>query len=381
MTSKFLCLAIPVSTVAILSLMGCGGNSVDQPEQKVEPVQQALPVYRIELPNLNLPGKTVVSSVVFNINAANELTGTLESQTGRHAYYWSQGNVSEIVGFDSSYSDGIGYNINRHGRIVGSFKTGNTRSAFSWQYGDLKRLPNLPGASFSDAFHLNDVGEVVGVSGSPELQRAVFWQGSQVIALKLLNEAVPVSSAFSINNAHVIAGGSATATGYKAVIWTDPNTVIDLGSLPGAREEYGTALALNQKNDVVGVTAAKNGRHAFLWQAGKMTDLGDLPGGDELSIAFDVNDHAHVVGSSQVKAGISGGQSATDAALSHHAFLWTAKTGMLDLNALVDPNDPLKSSVTLIESAIITNDGTITGRALVGGKVTGYVLRPLKYPL
>jgi probable HAF family extracellular repeat protein len=50
--------------------------------------------------------------------------------------------------------------------------------------------------------------------------------------------------------------------------------------------------------------------HAFLWEKGKMTDLGTLPGGD-YGIAGSINDRGQVVGLSKTASG------------EFHAFLWS----------------------------------------------------------
>ena len=56
-------------------------------------------------------------------------------------------------------------------------------------------------------------------------------------------------------------------------------TVTDLGTLPGLAHSY--AAALNATGQITGSALAANGEaaRAFLYSAGKLTDLGTLPGG------------------------------------------------------------------------------------------------------
>jgi probable HAF family extracellular repeat protein len=63
------------------------------------------------------------------------------------------------------------------------------------------------------------------------------------------------------------------------------------------------------------------------------------PGEDFIpeSNAWGINDAGHVVGSATVRGG-------------DHAFLWTPAGGMQDLNALIDPLDPLKGVTTLVSA-------------------------------
>src|SRR5689334_87283 len=58
-----------------------------------------------------------------------------------------------------------------------------------------------------------------------------------------------------------------------------------LGTLGGASSE---ALAVNERDDVVGWSLTATGeQHAFLWQNGRMLDLGTL--GGTAAMAVDVN--------------------------------------------------------------------------------------------
>jgi probable HAF family extracellular repeat protein len=78
------------------------------------------------------------------------------------------------------------------------------------------------------------------------------------------------------------------------------------------------ATAVNNLGQVVGYTSDSfaNPLHAFLWDHGKLTDLGTL--GGATSQALGINDAGQVVGFSEI----------TPVNHVFHAFLWDSSNGM-----------------------------------------------------
>jgi probable HAF family extracellular repeat protein len=102
--------------------------------------------------------------------------------------------------------------------------------------------------------------------------------------------------------------------------------------------------------------------HAFVYSAntGMMTDLGTLPGRDQ-SRASDINDLGQVVGVSFNDTGFTA------------AFVWSASTGMQDVNNLL----PSNSGWALVSAEGISNSGLITGSGTFNGQVQhAYLLTP-----
>lgn len=120
-------------------------------------------------------------------------------------------------------------------------------------------------------------------------------------------------------------------------------TVTDLGGLFGSRSAQATAI--NDAGQIVG----KSGNHAFLWEHGKMTDLGTLGGAS--SSAHSINDHGQIVGESETAGG------------EIHAFLW-------ERNSMVDLGSPGESS----SAHGINNLGTIVGAVFAKNVRGGAVL-------
>ena len=87
-----------------------------------------------------------------------------------------------------------------------------------------------------------------------------------------------------------------------------------------------------------------------------------------VDFAVGINDAGQVVGASDGDFSKS------------HAFLWTGSDGMQDLNALIDPLDPLRAVTTLSQAFGINNAGQIVGSGFINGKDHAYLLTPVPEP-
>lgn len=74
-----------------------------------------------------------------------------------------------------------------------------------------------------------------------------------------------------------------SAFGQRAFVWQN-GKITDLGTLGGTKS---IATGINNLGQIVGYSSINSGQnHAFLWQNGKMTDLGTL--GGEWSEAYSI---------------------------------------------------------------------------------------------
>lgn len=268
-----------------------------------------------------------------------------------HAYLWRDGvmtdlgtlgglNSSEqwpvkddrglIAGVaETSEADPLGENFC-------GFGTGLICLGFLWENGVMTSLPTL-GGNNSYAAGVNNRGQAVGWAENttqdptcipPQVldSEAVIWgpKAGQIRQLPPL-PGDTISAAIGINDHEQVIGVSGLCSDPtpRAVLW-QAGTVTDLGNLGGILNT--TPWAINSRGFVVGQSdlAGDNTVHAFAWTKDDgIQDIGTLPG-DSVSLAFGTNDKRQVVGGSCV-----------DITLSRcRAFLWRNGV-MVDVNSLV----------------------------------------------
>jgi probable HAF family extracellular repeat protein len=116
----------------------------------------------------------------------------------------------------------------------------------------MTRLAPIPGASFGAAQGISDRGQVVGYAGfssGPSSNRAVSWRHGVATDLGTLGG--PNSQAFGVNDGGQVVGWSDTAAGGEAFVW-EHGTRRALVSLAGLG---GQATAINNRGQIVGNSA------------------------------------------------------------------------------------------------------------------------------
>ena len=246
----------------------------------------------------------------------------LGSPTGKvcNGFRWANGVMTALPPFPgglNSYATAV----NNRGEIVGwaengvqdptcdtTLQTLQFRAVVWKPDGTMKELPPLPGDSTSAATAINDLGQVVGISGACGIAvggvsaaHSVLWQGGVPMEIPNLGGHT-WNTPTAINNQGAVVGFSLPAgqdgtQNFEAFLWTQAGGLVRLGKLPG--DTFAEALGVNENNKVVGLSAG--GPHvlrAFLWQNGIMTDLNCLtvPGSPFLLFANDINDSGEISG-------------------------------------------------------------------------------------
>ena len=230
-----------------------------------------------------------------------------------HAFRWRHGVMTDLGAVDDRYSSAA-VSINDRGWSTGRSETGAIDPAFNfplfhtvlWKGRRMVDIGTLPGGNTSIGFSINNAGQVVAFGNndipdpfalfpSATQMRTFIWQDGQVQDIGTLGgpDAVPGPGCDN-QRPGVIVGQSYVsftpnpASGIPTLdpfLW-DNGRMTDLGTLGGT---FGFAQCANNRRQVIGLSslaespiACTDGRltgcHAFLWKNGQMQDLGTLGG-------------------------------------------------------------------------------------------------------
>lgn len=269
--------------------------------------------------------------VVLGVPGAGGAAGSMQAR-------WVITDLGTLGGKESSAAA-----INERGQVVGKSDTRASPKggkaighAVLWQNGKMRDLGSLAGSSWAN--DINDRGQVVGTSvsrtknfdGLRRVEHAVLWQGGKMLDLTPTAKLAPLdchgdgsgscdASGDAINaRGQVVVSMTSNLSGNlhidRAFLWQN-GRLINLRALGGDfldetwvgrindRDQW--VGGINDRGQVVGRSDTratdKNGDslvHAFVWQNGKMTDLGTLPGKLE-SEASSINERGEITGRSE----------------------------------------------------------------------------------
>jgi probable HAF family extracellular repeat protein len=241
-----------------------------------------------------------------------------------HAFESKNGVITDLGSLGGVDHCSAATSINDRGLIAGNSENdvidpilgGNELRAVVWENGEIHDLGTF-GGSLSLATGVNNRGQVVGlaststpdpfpVPGLAEISigtqtQAFVWQNGHMRNLGTLGG--PDAAAFNVNDRGQVAGGSYTngipnaSTGYPTLhpfLWEN-GRMIDLGTLGGTS---GSPIALNNRGQVLGISNLAGDQSAdfFLWENGQLTDLTAQSTGGTLWLASAINDAGQIVG-------------------------------------------------------------------------------------
>jgi probable HAF family extracellular repeat protein len=311
------------------------------------------------------------ASASIGINSFGQIVGCSDTSTTYypcsgsnpgHAFLWNSKTGMKDLGTLHGDENSTAVGINDSGTVVGwSVNSQNTSHAFLWtKKRGMIALRKLPGGTTNFASAINAAGLIVGGSdfrNSKGNQDAVLWTADgKILDLGTLNGA-QFSQGNGINSHNRVSGIAESTTSLSAFVWTEKH---GMKTLPGLISGGITvSFAINNRGTIVGNATTSSSRHPVLWNIkGLIRDLGTLSGG--FGTAFDANDLDQIVGYS------------TTSSNDPHAFIWSRKSGIQDLNDLI----PANSGWVLVWGTAINNKGQITGWGTINGENHAYLLTP-----
>ena len=249
---------------------------------------------------------------------------------------------------------------------MGSANAGGTDlgHAILWSRGSVRDLGTLGTGFYSEAWGINNFGQVVGSSytnGGNGLTGVHGFMYSEAEGLVDLTPGSDRGFALDINDAGQVTGYKTALGGFHAFRWQE-GTFVDLGVLPGMAHSVGWAI--NAFGQVAGNSTSASGNSERLFRSLDGKGLQNLGGTGEHNVALGINASGQVVGMR--------GSSAK------RALLFTDEAGLQDLNTLIDPS----LGWVLLAANDINDDGQIVGYAFNNhtGQTHAVRLQPTNTP-
>jgi len=288
------------------------------------------------------------------LNSRGDVVGTSNRSDGRTAgFVYANGAMHEVPLLPTAIDD--------RGDIVGQAHFGGPSGhAALFAGGSLVDLGTLPGGASSNAYAVNNAGQVAGNSLYAGLstghEHAFSWTNG---AMQDLGVLAPDSSiGQGINDLGDVVGSTTNpSSGSLHAFLFSGGVMRDLGTLGGRASQ---ALDINNAGTIVGLASALNGvAHPFVYQNGVMTDLG-FTGGFIQGLAEAINNRGDIVGEEDM--GTSPGD----------AFINTGGVSY-DLNGLIPPG----TGWVLHDATGINDGGQIVGTGSIRGVFHAYLLTPV----
>jgi probable HAF family extracellular repeat protein len=217
--------------------------------------------------------------------------------------------------------NGVATGVNNFGQIVGWAETTfhdptcippqvlQFKGVLYGPGNQVRALPPLAQDQDSAATAINDMGQVVGISGECanavgglSAHHAVIWENGVPTDIGNFG-GIAWNTPTAINNRGEVVGfsdfpgDSATNRNYHAFLWTKEGGIKDLSTLPG--DTRSIAWGINNKGQIVGQSSGgPNGSHAVIWENGVPVDLNSRIANKDLTLTYanDIDDEGHIVG-------------------------------------------------------------------------------------
>ncbi len=279
------------------------------------------------------------------------------------AFLFEHSQMTDLGSLAQGFSSDVNW-MSPSGLISGEAQTGEvdpnlgwTMHGVLWAHGKMIDLGTLEGGAISLTTGVNDSAEVIGFALNTIPDPYSMFFGNQTRAYRWKNGVMtdlgtlggPDAMALRINQRGQIAGnsyinldpsipGCNRRTG--AFVW-EQGKMTDLGGFGGTCT---TVSDMNNRGQIVGgsLLTGDNAQHPFLWERGKLTDLGTT--GGNFAAGLGINETGDVTGFQTLPP---------DDAL-FHAALWTGGK-IFDLGALTPGGCSIASSVNSQQQVVGLN--------------------------
>lgn len=293
----------------------------------------------------------------------------LRREADGRAFIWNPANGLVIVDIPGTALFPFAMNDARE--IVGQFASASAFDGFRWDSTRGFRPSRHDGFESAVPTAINSHGQVAGQGKTLRERYHMVAGGTGRTLHKVRDGQKGQSQASAINEAGLIGGWVSVrdgCCGAAALVDQDGRTTL-LGTLaaPGEKD-FSSVLAVNGMGEAVGRSGGQRyGGHAFYWSAASsMRDIHPLRQDHSWSIASGINRWGQVVAVA--------GHGDTS-----FAFSWDQESGSVDLNARLNPADPLYAVTQVMGWGFprINDRGQMAVEAWVRGVRTVVLLSPV----
>ena len=299
----------------------------------------AAPQVRYRITPITAPPGTYI--VATGLNLWGEVVGSWAGDIGQHGFYWRNGNLVDLndqVYPNASYVEVS--SINNRSQITGNYADPSFAGfrGFVLEGGESRDVEGPPGSVHVFAGPITDRGVIRGASYDAEGNYTDFLNDHGAIQVFDSSVFEPAG----MNEFGVVSGRSNTGAGSLAALWKD-------GAVTIIGPAYSSAVAINERGQVIGTTDNNVSARAFLYERGQLKPLPKLRADQTYSWPSAINNFGRIVGTTVTN--LPGGSVSV-------ATVWDGGQ-VFALDALIHQNDPLRAFVKFHDANLINDLGQV----------------------